>query len=65
MTKTEIYEALIRGDGDKIEWQYEPNKWLRLWDECDVLDQLLTDLRWYDGFHPDNWRMRKEDDERG
>ena len=58
MTKIEIYEALIRNEGDKIEWRYEPNKWLRLWDECDVLDQLLTDLR-YNDFHHENYRMRK------
>jgi len=63
MTKQEIYKALIRGDGDKMEWRHEPNKWLPLWDECGVLDQLLTDLR-YDLFNPDNWRLRNVKDER-
>ena len=59
MTKQEIYEALIRGDGDKMEWQCDRGAWCRLWEECDVLDQLLHDLR-YDEFSPDNWRLRKE-----
>jgi len=60
MNKQEIYEALIRGNGDKMEWRCEPNKWRRFWSECDVLDRLLTDLR-YDEFHSYNWRMRKDE----
>jgi hypothetical protein len=62
MTKQEIYKALIRGDGDRLEWQYEPNIWLRLWEEFDVLNQLLYDLR-HDSFHSDNWRLRNVKDE--
>ena len=65
MTKTEIYEALARGEWRRVEhWELVliGHIWRRFSFEQQLLDSLMYEVG--SRFNPDNWRMRKEDDER-
>ena len=62
MTKTEIYEALARGEWHRIEF-FEQQRWWRMPLEDRVLFHLHDQIK-RETFHPDNWRMRKDEVER-
>ena len=61
MTKREIYEALARGEWERIE-HCEHDIWWKFGNEDYVTKQLSDEIQ-TGNFHPDNWRMRKENDE--
>lgn len=61
MTKKEIYEALARGEWRRIE-RVAFDEWLLFHTEAHVLHDMAVDMDFGD-FNPDNWRLRKEDDE--
>ena len=61
MTKQEIYEALARGEWERIE-HCEHDIWWKFGNEDYVTKQLSDEIQ-TGNFHPDNWRMRKEADD--
>lgn len=65
MTKTEIYEALARDQWMMLENRFgSQEEFFKFQCETDVLRTLLANIMFGD-FNPDDWRMRKENDERG
>jgi len=62
MTKTEIYEALARGEWRRIEF-FEQQRWWRMPLEDRVLFHLHYQVKRCT-FNPESWRMRKDEVDR-
>ena len=62
MTKTEIYEALARGEWHRIEF-FEQERWWSMPLEDRVLFHLHYQVKRCT-FNPESWRMRKDEVDR-